>query len=79
MGHASLLQQLLCDESSTELKDYKLSLSVYSKSFYRTVQSDGYNNIDIPGTMKHIELLFMCFESTALELKSKYSIFGALE
>ena len=43
------------------------------------MQSDGYNNIDIPQTLKHIELLFICFESPALELKQKYSIFGAVE
>ena len=54
-------------------------MSVYLKQLYRIVQSEGYNNINIPLTLQHIELLFLCFESPALDLKEKYSIFGALE
>ena len=57
----------------------KLSISVYLKQLYRVVQSEGYNNIDTPSTLQHIELLFMCFENQSLDLKHKYSIFGALE
>jgi hypothetical protein len=56
-----------------------MSLSVYCKQFYRVVSSAGYNNIDIPKTLNHIELLFQCFESNSIELKQKHSIFGALE
>jgi hypothetical protein len=43
------------------------------------VSANGYNTIDIPKTLSHIELLFQCFESNAIELKAKYSIFGAME
>ena len=56
-----------------------MSLSVYCKQFYRVVSSNGYNTIDIPKTLNHIELLFQCFESNVIELKAKYSIFGAME
>lgn len=70
---------LLTDTESQEVKDIKMSLSVYCKQFYRVVSSAGYNTIDIPKTLSHIELLFKCFESNSIELKQKYSIFGALE
>jgi len=69
----------MTDQNNAEIKDFRLSMSVYLKSLYRVIQSDGYNNIDVPATLQHIELLFLCFESPALELKEKYSIFGALE
>lgn len=56
-----------------------MSLSIYCKQFYRVVASNGYNNINIPATLQHIQYLLVCFESPAIELKQKYSIFGALE
>ena len=60
---------LLTDSESQEIKDIKMSLSVYCKQFYKVVSSQGYNVIDIPKTLSHIELLFKCFESSAIELK----------
>lgn len=69
MLHAQTIAGLLTDTSSQEIKDIKMSLSVYCKQFYRVVTSNGYNNINIPQTLQHIEYLFSCFESTAIELK----------
>ena len=79
LKHGQDLVNLLTDSVSQEIKDIKMSLSVYCKQFYRVVSTAGYNKIDIPKTLSHIELLFQCFESSAIELKQKYSIFGALE
>lgn len=76
---AKTIVQLLTDSTNQEVKEYKLSLSVYLKQLYRMIQAEGYNNIQIPNTLQHIELLFMCFENQSLDLKHKYSIFGALE
>ena len=70
---------LLRDTSSKEINDIKLSLSVYCKQFYRELASAGYNKVNIPVTLKHLELLFMCLESSAIELKQKASIFQAFE
>jgi hypothetical protein len=79
LKHGTELVSLLTESENQEIKDIKMSLSVYCKQFYRVVSSAGYNSIDIPKTLSHIELLFKCFESNAIELKAKYSIFGAME
>jgi hypothetical protein len=70
---------MLTNTTNAEIKEHKLAISMFLKNFYRQVQSEGYNNIDLPSTLKHIEYLLICFESQAIELKQKYSIFGALE
>ena len=75
MAHTKLLVSLLRDTSTKEISDIKLSLSVYCKQFYRELASDGYNNVNIPATLTHLELLFMCLESQSIELKQKVSIF----
>lgn len=56
-----------------------MSLAVYCKQLYRVIASNGYNNVNIPGTLDHIRLLFEQIECPALELKQKYNIIGALE
>lgn len=73
------LVQLLTDSTNQDLKEFKLSISVYLKQVYRVIQADGYNNINVPLTLEHISLLFLCFESQSLDLKHKLSVFGALE
>lgn len=56
-----------------------MSLAVYCKQLYRVIASNGYNHINIPGTLDHIRLLFTQIESPDIELKQKYNIIGALE
>ena len=79
MGFVKTLVQLLCDSANPEIKDCKLSLSVHLKQIYRVIQAEGYNQTNVEVTLQHIELLFMCFETQALDLKQKYAMFGALE
>ena len=79
MGHAQALSALLIDNQSQEIKDVKMSLAVYCKQLYRVIASNGYNHVDIPGTLDHIRLLFTQIESPAIELKQKFNIIGALE
>ena len=67
------------DNSSQDIKDIKMSLSVYCKQFYRVVASNGYNNVNIPATLQHIQYLLTCFENPSIELKQKFNMFGALE
>ena len=69
----------MTDGTNPAIKDFKLSMAVYLKQVYRIIQSEGYSVIDVPATLQHIELLFLCFESPALELKEKYNLFGPLE
>jgi hypothetical protein len=79
MSHAQALSSLLTDNQSQEIKDVKMSLAVYCKQLYRVIASNGYNHVNIPGTLDHIRLLFTQIECPALELKQKYNIIGALE
>ena len=58
MGHAQALSALLIDNQSQEIKDVKMSLAVYCKQLYRVIASNGYNHVNIPGTLDHIRLLF---------------------
>ena len=67
------------NQFSQELKDLKLSISIYAKQFYFKVSTDGYSNVDIPKTLKHIEYLFLCLKSPSLELKQKYGLLTGLE
>ena len=48
MGFIRSLIQLLTDGTNDDLKEYKLSISVYLKQQYRYIQADGYNNINKP-------------------------------
>ena len=43
------------------------------------VQSEGFSVIDIPQTLKHIELLFTGLECNDLDMKQKFSLVGSLE
>ena len=54
-------------------------MSIYGKQFYQKVQKEGLQNVNVDKTLTHINLLFECFESPALELKQKFGIFSALE
>ena len=56
-----------------------MSISIYAKQFYFKVSTDGYTNVDISSTLKHIEYLFVCLKSSTIELKQKYGILTGLE
>jgi hypothetical protein len=51
MSHVQTLVKLLIDETNSDLKDQKLSISVYMKQAYRFIQSDGYNKVDVQSTL----------------------------
>jgi len=59
----------MVDSQNQEIKDFKLSVALYIKNMIRQIQSTGYNDIEIPKTLRCIELLFVCIESTKVELK----------
>ena len=82
LNHAETIVNLLLDSENQEIKDVKMSLAVYCKQLYKLIVQAGYNNVqrvDIERTLRHIELLFMCFESKEIELKQKAFIFDALQ
>lgn len=82
LNHAETIVNLLLDSEDQEIKDVKMSLAVYCKQLYKLIVQAGYNNVqrvDIERTLRHIELLFMCFESKEIELKQKAFIFDALQ
>jgi hypothetical protein len=47
MAFTKTIVQLLTDTTNPDIKDFKLSLSVYLKQHYRIIQAEGYNTINI--------------------------------
>ncbi len=80
LAHARKLVEILTDTESQEIKDVKLSVSIYCKTFYKTVQSNGFQNLsDTNRTLAHIGCLFECMQSLGVELKPKFGIIPPLE
>ena len=42
LAHARKLVEILTDTENQEIKDVKLSVSIYCKTFYKKVQSNGF-------------------------------------
>jgi len=59
-----------------------MSIAVYAKQLYKTIVNVGYNKVqreNINRTLRHIQLLFTCFESPFIELREKSFLFDALQ
>lgn len=81
MEHAKALFEILLDSNDEELKQtqLKISVSVYTKSFYRNVYNNGMRNMSSDTSLIHIRFLFDAISSLAMNLKAKYSLVQALE
>jgi hypothetical protein len=80
LAHARKLVEILTDTENQDIKDVKLSVSIYCKTFYKTVQSNGFQNAgDTNRTLAHIGCLFECMQSLGVELKPKFGIIPPLE
>ena len=81
LEHAKALFDILLDATDEDLKQsqLKISVSVYTKSFYRNVYNNGMRNMSADTSLIHIQFLFDAISSLALNLKAKFSMVQALE
>lgn len=79
MEHAKALFEILKDETDAELKEHKLSVSIYAKSFYRNIYNIGLKRMSKETSLQHISMLFDAMSSVTLNLKAKFSLVQGLE
>ena len=68
---SQVLKDILTDSETEELKDLKMSATVYGKQFFRKIKQIGYDAVDVPKTIQHMGNLYECMTSKNLDLKSK--------
>lgn len=78
MDHAKQLFAILHDEDPA-LKDQKLHVAIYIKSFYRTVYNESMKNMPKDDKLEHIRFLFEAISLPHLNLKAKFSLANALD
>lgn len=78
MAHAKQLFSILHEEDPA-LAEQKLQISIYMKSFYRTVYNESMKNMPKGDKLEHIQLLFDAISLPSLTLKAKFSLSNALD